>query len=323
MPGFRETRWIASEDANVEHLLNVLTSTDANSNGVWKACDDFLRHLYWHKPRQTVLGPKIEVLPDDYPSKPGCLLKLACLFQSLGNNTEQKQLLEHTLRLERERGNNGQVAFILSDLSDANRALGLFKEGGDQAREALEIYERIGDVGTQGDCLAGLASLLCEDGQLDAAEGAAFRAIEILPEKGQEYRVCESHLTLGKIYRSTGEKEKAIHHFKTALTTASPFGWRDLLFWIHYGLARLIRDEDDFDNAHVHIEQAKTYTADDRYPLGRAILLQAWIYYQQNRLEDSAFEALSALEIFERLGSQRCAEGCKDLLQDIEQATKS
>ena len=320
-PGFRETRWITLEDANVEHLLNALTSIDTNSDGVWRACDDFLRHLYWHKPRRTVLGQKIEGLPDDRPSKPECLFKLAWSFQSIGNHTERKRLLEHTLRLERERGNDNQVAYILRDLSDANRILGLLKEGIGQAREALGIYEGLGGVESLGDFLGGLAWLLHHDKQLDAAEEVASRAIKILPEKGEEHRVCESHRVLGAIYHSKGEKEKAIHHLKTALTIASPFGWRDVLFWIRYNLAQLFRNEDDFDNAHLHIEQAKTYTVDDRYRLGRAILLQAQIYYLQHRLEDSASKALGALGILEGLGAQEDVKACKDLLRDIQQAT--
>jgi tetratricopeptide (TPR) repeat protein len=252
------------------------------------------------------------------------LLKLALLFGSIGNYTERKRLLERTLRLERERGGDDQVAFILRNLSDASRSLGLFKEGIGQAREALGIYERIGGVEGQGDCLVRLALLLREDNQLDAAEEAASRAIKVLPEKGQEWEVCVSHRTLGFIYCSKGEKEKAIHHFETGLKIASPFGWSDQLFWIHYGLAELFRDEDDFNNAHVHIEQAKTCTVDDRYLLGRTILLQARIYLRQNRFEDSSSEALRALEIFEGFGAQRYAEKCKDLLQDIERrATKS
>ena len=322
-PGFRETQWIASEDANVEHLLNVLMSIDTNSDEVWRACEGFLGHLHWHKPRRTVLGPKIEGLPDDHPSKPKCLFKLARLFESIGTYTEQKRLLEHTLRLERERGNDRQVASTLSNLSGANWMLGLLKEGIGQAREALGICERIGSVGGQGECLVGLGWLLRGDKQLDAAEEAASRAIKVLPEKGHEHRVCESHRMLGAIYHSKGEKEKAIHHFKTALTIASPFCWNAELFWAHHDLAVLFHDEDDFGNAYAHIEQARSYTVDDPYLLGRAILVQARLYYRQNRLEDSASEALRAFEIFEGLGSQRYAGACKDLLRNIEQATAS
>jgi hypothetical protein len=83
-PGFKEAEWIRSEDANVEHLLNVFTSIDADSGDIWDACGHFMEHLYWHKPRQTVLGPKIEALPDDHPSKPRCLHELSRLSGSVG-----------------------------------------------------------------------------------------------------------------------------------------------------------------------------------------------------------------------------------------------
>ena len=307
----------------VEYLLNVLMSIDTNSDEVWRACADFLKHLCWHKPRQTMLGPRIEGLPDDHPSKPRCLLQFTQLFQSIGNHTERKRLLEHALRLERERGNDSEVAFVLSNLSSANRMLGLLKEGIRQAREALEIYERVGSAGSQGQCLVKLALLLHHDLQLDAAEAAASRAIKILPEEGGEWQVCESHDILGLIYHSKGEKEKALHHFETALTIASPFGWSDRLFWIHYNLALLSRDEDDFNKAHTHVERARSYAVDQPYLLGRGITLQALMYYEQHRFKDSASEALHALEIFEGLGVQKGLEDCKDLLRNIKQATKS
>ena len=73
-PGFEQTRWIISEDKNVEHLLDVLTSVNVDLDGLLGACASFLYHLHWHKPRKTVLGAKIEALPDDHPSKPDCLL---------------------------------------------------------------------------------------------------------------------------------------------------------------------------------------------------------------------------------------------------------
>lgn len=44
-PDFGEARWITSEDVNVEHLLNIFTAIDLNSDGVWDACDNFMIHL--------------------------------------------------------------------------------------------------------------------------------------------------------------------------------------------------------------------------------------------------------------------------------------
>jgi hypothetical protein len=110
-PGFEEAKWIMSEDVNVEHLLDVFTSTDADSNDVWDTCAYFMEHLYWHKPRLVMLGPKFEGLPDDQPSKPKCLYQLSRLFRSVGNYVEYKRLLGHTLELWRGQGDKFSGCF--------------------------------------------------------------------------------------------------------------------------------------------------------------------------------------------------------------------
>ena len=170
VPGFEESRWIVSEDLNVEHLLNVFTSIDTNSRNIWDACARFTNHLYWHKSRLTILGSKIEALPDDHPSKAQCLRDLSFLFQSVGNYAEHQRLLAHCLELRRGQGDDYQVAHVLGYLSDASRQLGLRKEGIKQAEEASEIFERFGETTGQARHLISLACALYDDGQLDAAE---------------------------------------------------------------------------------------------------------------------------------------------------------
>ena len=320
MLGFAETRWIVSEDGNVEHLLNVLTSIDTSSDAIWHACIGFLELLYWHKPRQTVLGPKIRELPDNHLSKPKCLCSLARSFSSVGNHVERKSLLEQALKLEREARNYDRVAHTLSSLSDTNRLLGLYEEGIQQAREALEICERIGDVTYQEYYLINLASLLYQDEHLDAAEKATFRAIESLRDKGEGFPTCRSHRLLGDIYRSKGERDKAVHHYETALGIASRFDWNGQLFWVNFSLALVFLAEHGFGDAHAHIEQAKVHAVNSTYYLGLAIHLQARAYYQQDRLEDATSGALRALEIFEKLGTAVYSGQCRDLLRDIEQS---
>ena len=100
-PGFGESRWIRSEDVNVEHLLNIFASFDADLDDIWDSCANFTMHLYWHKPRFTMLRPRIEGLSDDHHSKPRCLLNLSQLLGSLGKEVDRKQLLTHVLELER------------------------------------------------------------------------------------------------------------------------------------------------------------------------------------------------------------------------------
>jgi len=318
-PGFEEARWIVSEDENVEHLLDVFATIDATSCSVWSACGNFMEHLHWHKPRLVMLGPKIEALADDHPSKFGCLSKLSRLFQAVGNRTERKRLLTLALKLSRGQGDDGQLARALRQLSDVNLQMRLFQEGIEQAKEASKIFERVGDTVEQARCLEVLAWLLHDSEQLDDAEEAACRAIDLLPEKDEEFQVCQCNYLLGSIYRSKGETKKAVHYFEVALGIATPFNWLDQLFWIRFSMAELSSDEDMFDEAHAHVEQAKLHATNgnDAYTLARAMRLQAWFWHRQYRFEEAKSEALGAMEMFEKLGAADDVEYTRRLLQRI------
>jgi tetratricopeptide (TPR) repeat protein len=321
-PGYEEARWITSEDVNVEHLLDVFTSIDTHSDDVWDACAHFMRHILWHKPRLVVLGTRLEGLRDDHPSKPTCLYQLSRLFDSVGNYAEYKRLLVHTLKLWRERGDDFEVAETLATLSYANRRLSLYKEGISQAKESLEIFERLDSVSGQADSLQSLAWLLRDDDQLDAAEEAASRSIALLPDS-EQFRICQGHRVLGNICRSKDETEKAINHLETALGTASSFNWSGEMSWILYSLAELFRKHSRFDEANAHIERAKSHTGGDAYNLGRATELQAQIWYEQGRLEEAKSEASCAADVYGRIGAAADEEVCRELLQEIEEEERA
>jgi len=317
-PNFRESQWIKSEDVNVEHLLDVFTTVDANSEVPWEACCLFLVHLFWHKRRLTILGPKIEGLPDDHPSKPHGLSALATLLDSVGNFVEQKRLLVCALDLWREQGSDYNIALALMGLSNTNWAIGLHEEGIQQAREALEIYEQLGDTGKQASCLIRLAKLLGSDKQFNAAEEAALRAIALLPEEGDQFQVCQSHRALGDIYKSKGETEKAIHHLGMALAIATPFNWNDSLFWTNHWLAFLFCNEGRFNDAQAHLERAKSHAVDDTYSMAVAMEEQARLWYKQHKVEEARAEALRAADVYDKIGAAGDAEVCREIIRHIE-----
>ena len=317
-PTFEESRWIVSEDVNVEHLLDVFTTIDANSEDIWDACANFINHLCWHKNRHIILGPKIEGLLDDHSFKPGCLNELSRLFASVGNFAESKRLCAHTLKIWREWGDDRRIAHALNCLSNANRLMGLREEGMEQAKEAVAIFERLGDTLDQAQSLITLAHLLHADKQLDAAEDVAYHAISLIPEKGEEYRLCDSHLLLGGIYQSKRDAKKAIYHNEVALGIASASSWHDSLFWINHNLAALFCDDGRFDEAHAHIELAKSHTANSAYTLGRAMELWATVWYKQRRVEEAKAGALRAADVYEKLGNAQDVERCRKLLERIE-----
>jgi len=196
--------------------------------------------------------------------------------------------------------------------------MGLFKEGIQQAKEALEIYERLDETTKQAGCLISFALLLLDDKQLDAAEEAASRAIGLLSEEDEPFQVCESHLILGKIYQSKGDAKEAIHHFEAALGIASSFNWHDRLFWSHLSLGWLFCEEGRFDNAHAHVEHAKSHAIDNTYNLTLAMELQAVVWYRERRLAEARSEALRAADVYEKLGAAEAMEACRKLAQRIQ-----
>ena len=322
LPGFREAKWIASEDINVEHLLDVFTSIDPNASEIWDVCYYFLQHLQWYKPRPTVLGPKIEALSDDHPSKSACLAELSQLFGQVGNRTEQKRLLTHTLKLARLEGDEAGIGLVLRLLSEVNRLLKLYEEGIQQAKEALEIHQRLGYKVGQAWCLVCLAFLLFDDKQLDAAKDAASRAIDIVPEK-DHFIVCKCHQLFGQVYHIKDEREKAIRHLETALTLASPSNSPFDLFMIHFRLSEVFLVKGDFGEASAHIEQAKSHAVDQPFYACHAMEGQARIWYRQGRLEEATSEASCAIESFEELGVTEDAERCRGLVRAIERAMEN
>jgi len=321
-PGFEEAKWITSEDVNVEHLLDIFTTIDTKSTDVWDACTNFMRHLFWHKNRLVVLGPKIEGLPDNHPCKPRCLFGLSRLYESVGNHTERKRLLLDTLKLWRQRGDKMQVAQMLGFLSDANQGLGHYKEGIQQAKEALEIDKQLKNKWRQGQSWQQLAWLLYSDKQLDAAEEAISQGMKILLAKGDHFEVCQCHRLLGAIYSSKGKIEEAINQLKTALRIASPFSWHNEEFWIHRSLVELFIKQGRFGDAHAHIKLAKSHAANDTYLLGCVMELQARVWYKEHKFKEAKSEVLCAIDVFKKLKATQDLEKCKGILQDIEMKTR-
>jgi tetratricopeptide (TPR) repeat protein len=301
-PGYEETRWITSEDMNIEHLLDVFTSIDGTSDDVWSACGYFMGHLVWHKPRLVMLGRKIEALV--HPSRGWCLFNLAGLFRSIGNYAVAKQLLTLVLEHSREQVVGHELARTLRELSDVNFSMGLFKEGIKQAREAAEINGQLGDKKAQAYCFIDVAWFLHNDHQLDAAEEAASRATDLL-EEGDPFLVSQCYQMLGAIYCAGGERTKAIHNLEIALGIASSVNCFSLLSSVHLSLASTFAYEDRFDDAHTHVEHAKLYAANDNdtHLWARSMFEQAKLWYGQRRFGEAKSGALGALEAFEKLGA--------------------
>jgi len=112
--------------------------------------------------------------------------------------------------------------------------------------------------------------------------------------------------------------EKAIYHYGVAFDIASSLNLDDELFWVHYALARLFFGEGRLNDAHTHIENAKSHTTSGTYNLGRAMALQAEFWYSQGVFEKARSGASHAVDVFEKLGAAQDLERCRELLRRID-----
>ncbi|KAF9778075.1 hypothetical protein BJ322DRAFT_251217 [Thelephora terrestris] len=319
---FKDSEWITLEDTNVEYLIDVFTSIDPDSEDVWNACANFMKHLHWHKQRTTALEPKVKALPDSHPCKALCLFELSRVLKSTGSDAERKVLLSHAVRLEKEKGDRYRVALALMYLSDANLELGFYDEGMEQAKEALDIIEPFGIPELTAASLNTLAWSLHRNGQLDDAEEAATRALNLLPKEGQEFLACKSHRILGDIFLYKEKREEGIRHLQEALTIAPHFSLNNHVIWIHHSIALLLFGEDMFDHAETHIKLAESHAANNVYFMARTVLLRAWTLYRRGRSTEAMSEASRALRVFENLGATKGQGMCEGLLQNIDQSMK-
>jgi len=87
-----------------------------------------------------------------------------------------------------------------------------YKEGIQQAKEALDLYRQFNHVIGQAQALEDLSWLLFHDKQLDATEEAALQAINLFSDEDNKFLICSCYLALGNICCSKGEPEKATNY---------------------------------------------------------------------------------------------------------------
>jgi len=277
-------------------------------------------YINQYKPRLVILGPKFEGLPDGHPSKPQCLYGLFKLQLSVGNFEEGKRLLVHTLSLWRKWGIDPQIAGMLRCLAGANSSLGLYKEGILQLEEALGIYERLDNTVGQVESLRHLASLLAQDGQVDAAEEAVSRAANLSSDVPSQHQLYSHHYTLGCIYDARGEMEVAINHYEKAFKTISslnlPYVQVLSLRCLVIALIKVAR----FDDARVYLERLKSNGTNDPYSMCLAVTIQIHDLCRQGRFEEARSEASRIIGVFEKIGASGFSvKLSKELFQRIEE----
>ena len=310
-PDFGETRWIMSEDGNVEHLLDTIASIDPHAKHVWDACANFMLYLYYHKPRLLILGPKIERLPDAHPSKPQCLRLLIGLAGLTGNGPEFKRLLAEARKfwIDPEAPDGAIVRLLDSGINPMTR-----EEKIQLTQRMVEVMSALRLTLGQITGLVELSGYLREANRLDAALETASRALALLPENAPKHLTLRCHHMLGEAYHSKGPTEKAIEHFEVALGLASSHDRDEEAFHIYRSLTLAFLREGRLDDANAHLERAKLRAANDPLCLADVMSSQAGVLFDEGRVEEAESEMLRVVDIYQELGNTTGAEIGREFL---------
>jgi len=90
-----------------------------------------------------------------------------------------------------------------------------------------------------------------------------------------------------------------------------------------YALARLFFGEGRLNDAHTHIENAKSHTTSGTYNLGRVMWQQAEFWCSQGVFEKARSGASHAVDVFEKLGAAQDLEECRELLRRVDEELNS
>ena len=326
--GFEQTKWIGSEDDNVERLINHFLVSSPSDHGdimdASTACENFLRLLYAQKPRRTILGPLVEDLPEDdnelTVAKAWCLRRLGELERYLGDLAEARELLSDAQELFLHEEMRNPAASCLLQVARIGRDLGEYGEAERQFREASAIFSELRDSDGEAHCNHGLGRMLLKMGK--GVEAAPFL------EDAQEYfesiedwqNVSEIRISLGRVELSERNLEDAQDHFEAARDIAERMeNWNWLGECLRWEAEVSLRLE-EWEKAHKLLGEARKHflnTNDIRWA-ATCLMAKGSAHCDQQEFSTALEELSLALDEFTLIDSKRDQARCLGHMSDVE-----
>ena len=326
--GFEQTKWIGSEDDNVERLINhflIFSSSDHDAiMDASTACENFLHLLYAQKPRRTILGPLVEKLPEDdselVVAKAWCLRRLGELERYLGDLAEARKLLSGAQRLFLYEGMRNPAASCLLQVARIGRDLGEYVEAERQFREASAIFSELRDNDGEAHCNHGLGRMLLKMGK--GVEAAPFL------EDSQEYfesiedwqNVSETRISLGRVKLYEGNLGDAKNDFEAARGIAEKMeNWNWLGECLRWEAEVSLKLE-QWEKAHKLLGEARKHfldTSDIRWA-ATCLMAKGSAHCDQQEFSIAMTELSQALDEFILIDSKRDQARCLGHMSDVE-----
>jgi tetratricopeptide (TPR) repeat protein len=160
------------------------------------------------------------------------LAQLGETSEALNRLQEGEQLLERLVAM----GSGGGRGWVYHALGRASLLLGRLDEGRSLGERAIESSPR--HPGYVAHALHLLGDTATHPNRSDAESGEALyrKALALAEPRGMRPLVAHCHLGLGKLYRHTGQRERAQEHISTAM---GMYREMDMQFWLEQAEAEM------------------------------------------------------------------------------------
>jgi predicted ATPase len=183
------------------------------------------------------------------------------VFSRIGDATRARENLERAVELARAGGDPlEEVLALLAlanhlEIAEADYAAAEANYSG-----ALAVASRVGDVPSQVELHAALASLAVLRADWDAVRELSSSARALAAAAGLVLKLCLPRALEGLLHWREGEWDEAEASYRGAAELAAEVGWSDVQYAALYGLAVTLRDRDDPVGALVALDAALAVT---------------------------------------------------------------
>lgn len=249
--------WVASEDDNIERLLDHHFSESGQHPSACAASWYFFHYLHWHKPRKTILEPRVQSLPDSLSKwKARCLLAIGNIAFQMGRYAEASQYLTSARNIALADGNGWLATLCLTSLAGLNRDLGRLADAAVLYQQTVTWYS---DEGYDFNETISIMRL----GSIARRRGDFYQASKLLTQARDYYepmRTCNFALTtthLGFLAFDEGNYAQGRNHFNTAIASFTDLRDVGNLGWCLSAFAAMELMVDNWPKVHELIDRAR------------------------------------------------------------------
>ncbi|WP_433539249.1 tetratricopeptide repeat protein [Micromonospora sp. CA-249363] len=199
-------------------------------------------------------------------------------------------------------------ANTLHDLGTVRRLTDDFLEADKLLRQALKLYERLGNRLGRANTLHGLAGVRLQEGKgFPAAVDLLRRALKLYKRLGDQLGQANTLYELGAVRRAQGNFTAAASRLEQALKLYERLGDQRGQVKALYDLGALRYRADDYPQAVEMLQQALNFSTclGDRLGQAHALYALGAVRRRTGHLEDAANKQTEARALFAHLGSER------------------